>query len=188
MPDTGGISASALTEMRSLGLGLVTMGQTGLVEVVPPADLSLNISLPPLDRHSKGVRREFSKVHQKFGRGEWKEGFEAACKVLEKRSREYLTAQAQAGILNVPGKKGVAKPVSIKEVQKMPMGALKDVFCNKLSPNQIDALLCSGLKRINPDRIQVAHAVTSSRLEQRLRNSVGRHMWTIDNLLRKLAA
>jgi hypothetical protein len=68
------------------------------------------------------------------------------------------------------------------------MGALADVFCKKITPRPIDAQLCTGLKRINPDRINVAHDKMTTAVAKRLHGNVGRHMWTIDNLLRGIPA
>jgi hypothetical protein len=96
--------------------------------------------------------------------------------------------KVSGGAIQVPGKGGTPKTITPAKAQAMPLGALANVFCKKLMPNKIDAHLCSGLKRINPDRINVTHAITSLRKEKRLRENVGRHMWTIDNMLRKIPA
>jgi hypothetical protein len=127
-------------------------------------------------------------AYKRFGDGDWKHGFEEACKLVERYAREHLCREARAGNVQIPGRRGVARTLNAREIRRMPLGALANVFCQKLMPNQIDAHLCSGLKKINPDRVSVAHAVINRRTERRLRDNVGRHMWTIDNLLRKIPA
>lgn len=154
-------------------------------ELVAPVDLTINLQLPPIDRHRSSVRRDLRDVHLRFERGDWKSGFEDACKLVEKIARKYLRQEAR-GTLQVPGRGGVPRRLTEDDIEGLPMGALADVFCRKLSPNQIDALLCGGLKRINPDRILVAHNKLNAATERRLRRDVPRHMWTIDNMLRKL--
>ncbi|WP_395014948.1 hypothetical protein [Dongia sp.] len=182
------VNPDDIVRLRELGVGLTTINpESGAVmEIVAPNDLSLNIALPPLNRQRMSVRRDLGDAYKRFANGDWKHGFEDACKLVESYAREHLCREARAGQVQVPGKKGAAKTLGVNEIKRMPLGALADVFCKKLVPNQIDAHLCSGLKKINPDRISVAHKIKDRRIERRLRDNVGRHMWTIDNLLRKI--
>ena len=181
--------AAIVARVRELGIGLCTVdSKNAIIEVVAPSDLSMNVALPPLNRHKPRMRRKLLKVHQKFQRGDWKSGFETACKVIEQTSKNYLIKYAKAGRVQVVGKKGVPRTITPKEVSKMPMGALKDVFCGKLMPTHLDSLLCIALKNLNGDRIVVAHDRLTARADRRLRQNVGKHMWTIDNLLLKLSA
>jgi len=181
------MNGSDMVRIRELGVGLTAIDRTGaLSELVAPVDLSLNIALPPLNRHRASIKRELAKVHEHFGRGDWRRGFEHACKIVEKSARRYLARQVRANQVQVPGRHGHPRRVTLREVQRMPLGALADVFCTKLIQHPVDSHLCSGLKRINPDRIDVAHEIRSRRKERRLRGNVGRHMWTIDNLLKKI--
>jgi hypothetical protein len=181
------IPAATIPRIQELGIGLTIIDEDGsLREVLPPIDLSLNISLPPLDRHKAIVRRELFKAHREFDRGDWKRGFELACKTVERFARNYLLREARAGKVQVPGKGGLPKAVSPREIDRMPLGALAEIFCQKLIPSQVDAQLCGGLKKINPDRIDVAHDKMNASKERRLRANVARHMWTIDNLLTRI--
>ncbi|MBY0510427.1 MAG: hypothetical protein K2P94_09770 [Rhodospirillaceae bacterium] len=178
------IGANDLVFMQNLGLGLLVLRDDGgVAELLQPVDLSLRVALPPLDRHRPAVKVELSKVHSLFGRGDWKRGFEEACKVVEKNARTYLRRQAKANNVIVPSKKGKTKKLSVGEIDRMPLGALAKVFCNKMTPTPIDNQLCTGLEIINPDRINVAHHILTAKKEAQLRANVGRHMWTIDNLL-----
>jgi hypothetical protein len=151
--------------------------------LVPPIDLSLNIALPPLDRHRQRTKRALVKAYARFGRSDWKGGFEEACTIVETSARRYLST---SGTVQVLGKSGAPKKVAPNQINRMPLGALAEVFCGKLHQNQVDALLCSGLRKINPDRINVAHGKLSNAAEKRLRRNINKHMWTIDNLLRKI--
>ena len=179
--------ATVLAKIKKLGIGFQTVSSAGVVaEVAAPADLSMHVELPPLKRHRPAMRRKLAKVHSKFEQGDWKDGFEKACKIIEHSARGYLTKYAKAGWVQVVGKKGVAKTISSKDVQGMPLGALKDIFCGKLMPTHLDSLLCAGLKKLNVDRINVAHDKLNAQTERRLRQNVGKHMWTIDNLLLKI--
>ena len=172
--------------MHRLGIGLAVVDDNGvLTEMAPPLDLSMNIALPPLARHRIAVRREVAIVHGFFDRGDWRHGFEEACKLVENAAREYLRKQVRNGsLVTVQGKKGIPKKLTVKIINRLTLGQLADAFCQMMKPKAIDALLCSGLKAINPDRINVAHRKMDKRAERRLRENVGRHMWNIDNLLR----
>jgi hypothetical protein len=178
-----------LVMLKSLGVGLIVIDDDAVIsEVVPAVDLTMNITLPPLNRHRVAMRRQLQSIHEHFRNGEWKAGFEEACKLVEKSAREYLVRQIKASSVSVPGKAGQPRNISVDDAKRLPLGALADVFCMRLYPKQIDSHLCDGLKRINPDRINVAHKKLTSATERRLRTNVARHMWTIHNLLRQIPA
>jgi hypothetical protein len=163
--------------LKSLGVGLTIIDDDSVLsEVVPPIDLTMNISLPPLNRQRIAVRRELQKVHELFKHGDWKTGFEEACKLVEQTAREYLIRQIKNSAVTIPGKGGNPKNISHDEAKRLPLGALAEVFCMRLYPKQVDSHLCDGLKRINPDRINVAHRKLTNATERRLRTNVGRHM------------
>jgi len=175
-----------------MGIGLTMIGAAqDIVDVVPAIDLSVNITLPPIARHPPKERPELAKIHALFGSGDWKRGFEDACKLVESRARDYLVRQIKLRGTTSPlivVEDGKSKPLTSGKVKKMPLGALARTFCNLIAPKPIDSQLCNGLKGINDDRINVAHAKLDGRTERRLRTNVGRHMWTIDNLLRGIHA
>lgn len=180
------LKAKDLVLLKSQGVGLTVIDDEDVLsEVVSAIDLTMNITLPPLNRHRVAMRRQLLTVHGQFRNGNWKGGFEDACKLVEKTARDYLLNQIKNSQVTVPAKKG-PKTISKDEARRLPLGALANVFCQRLYPKQIDSQLCGGLKKINPDRIKVAHNKLSNSDERRLRENVGRHMWTIDNLLREL--
>jgi hypothetical protein len=186
IPQGSTISGDTVASLRTLGVGLTMVDHSGkLTSLAMPIDLTLNLQLPPHDRHRAPTKRALQKIHLIFESGDWKRGFEESCKLVENAARAYLLREVRASMVQVPGRKG---PKTLTEVQvnKFTLGQLADVFCNKLTPKQIDSLLCSGLKRINPDRITIAHGKLTTRKKNRLRQNVGRHMWAIDNLLLKI--
>jgi hypothetical protein len=188
IPQNKKFSGDVIAELKALGVGLTMVGGEGnLISVLPPVDLTLNLRLPPRDRHRPPVRRELRKVHSIFEGGDWKRGFEESCKLVEDVAREYLMQEVKASMVQVPGKSG-PKTLTTAQVGKFTLGQLADVFCTKLTPKPIDSLLCSGLKKINPDRVDLAHRKMTPGKERKLRENVGRLMWTIDNLLFKIPA
>lgn len=187
LPNNANLKTVALAALREFGVGLYTLNENDeLQKIIEPKDLTLNIALPPLNQLGAAKRRKLIPVYELFKDGDWKRGFEEACKVIEASARRQLVSQAKLGMVRVIGKKGAAKAVKDSEVKKMPLGALADVFCKKIGATHIDSLLCGGLKRINPDRVNVAHGKLKGATAARLRKNVGRHMWTIHNLLRSL--
>jgi hypothetical protein len=78
---------------------------------------------------------------------------------------------------------GKVKSPTVQEIKRMPMGALKDIFCRLVSQNKLEANLCSALTQLNPDRIRRAHKRTLKTSETALRKRVGSHFWLINNAL-----
>lgn len=188
IPNRDTISPSKIVEVRQLGIGLKTIDDQGvLAEIIPPRDLSMNIQLPPLEPHKKAIRQELALIHRYFEGDDWRRGFEEACKLVESKARRHLEQQITKGAkVQVQSKKG-PKFLTTQSVRKMTLGQLAQTFCDVVYPKSIDTLLCTGLKKINPDRISVAHRRTDAKAERKLRENVGRHMWTIDNLLKGLS-
>lgn len=184
-PTSAKFSGDLVSRVRRLGVGLTVVDAAGnLTEIVSAADLSLNVTLPPLSRQAGAVRPELSKIHDAITNGDWKKGFEDACKLTETTARRYLVRQVQrAGPVQVITK-GKPKSLTVKAVGRMTLGQLAHAFCNMMAPKLIDSLLCAGLRGINPDRISAAHGLLRGKKEKRLRDNIGRHMWTIHNLLR----
>src|SRR6266851_10031889 len=113
LPQNGAISTEAMVRVRELGVGLTAIGPDGnCVEILAPVDLSVNIQLPPLERHRAPIRRELAKVHAWFDRGDWKGGFEEACKLLEKSARDHLRREARAARVQVPGGGGAPRTLA----------------------------------------------------------------------------
>jgi hypothetical protein len=188
IPQDMRFSGDVIAKLKALGVGLTMVDSNGtLIAVLPSVDLTLNLTLPPRDRHRSPIRRELQKVHNIFDGGDWKRGFEESCKLVEDVARGYLMQEVKASMVQVPGKNG-PKTLSATQVHKFTLGQLADVFCTKLTPKPIDSLLCSGLKKINPDRVNLAHRKMTPAKERKLRENVGRLMWTIDNLLFKIPA
>jgi len=186
IPQGSTISGNTVARLRTLGVGLTMVDNTGkLTPLTAPVDLTLNLQLPPHDRHRAPIKRALQQIHPIFEAGDWKRGFEESCKLIEKTARAYLLREVRASMVQIPGAKG-PKTLTETQVNKLTLGQLADVFCNKLAPKQIDSLLCNGLKRINPDRINIAHGKMTTRKQNRLRGNVGRHMWAIDNMLLKI--
>jgi len=189
LPETARIRAEFIAQANEFGFGITIISDLGVInQVVAPRDLTLNLPLPPIDGHRVQIKRALKAIYNRISKGDWKRGFEESCKLVERKARDYLVREARAGNVRVVAKSGTSRPITVADVERMPMGALADVFCNKLPQSQIDSLLCGGLKQINPDRIDVAHNKLTKRKELRLRQNVPKHLWTINNMLKTLPA
>jgi hypothetical protein len=190
IPQSKKIPGDLIAKLKALGVGLTMVDSDGmLIVVLAPIDLTLNLQLPPRDRHRPSVRRELQRVQNIFEGGDWKRGFEESCKLVEEVARNYLMQEVKASMVQIPGKgKGRPRTLTTEQVSKFTLGQLARVFCDKLTPKQIDSLLCSGLQKINPDRVNLAHRKLTLAKERKLRDNIGRLMWTIDNLLFKIPA
>jgi hypothetical protein len=128
------------------------------------------------------VRQLLGESLDRLERGDWRPAFEDACVVLEEESRAYLLRNLKMGRVKYEDG-GKIKVPSVKQIKKMPMGALKDIFCRLVAQNKLEANLCSALSSLNPDRILRAHRRRSKGAEGALRRRVGSHFWLINNAL-----
>lgn len=187
------VPARARTTTAKIAKAQVLNG--GLYSVLPdrtvqcilqPGDLSFNPSLPDISSLPKSARVALMPAYEMFRSGNWRRGFEDACKVAENSSRTYLLKIQKLGrAVVLDGSK--QRNLTAKEIKRLPLGALADVFCKLKAQNATEAFLCTALKRINPERIITTHKGTTQREREKLKKAVGRHMWGIHNVLGKLA-
>jgi ribosome biogenesis SPOUT family RNA methylase Rps3 len=127
-----------------------------------------------------------SPAYERFERGEWRDGFEDACQVLESEARRYLQAGVQSGRIVVLTARGAQKRLTPEKIERLTMGQLKDTLGAIQNKNRADVTIFVALDRLNRDRIGAVHHRRQRRTELRLRQNVGHHMWTIDTALRAL--
>jgi hypothetical protein len=154
--------------------------------LVPPVDLALQLEPPELKNYPNSIRKALGPSYEQIGRGNWVEGFEDACNAVEDRARKYLTKHTDSGRITVSlGKKAGIK-LSRAEIDKMPLGALKDAFLAIDNPNHADAVIGQCLAELNPDRILAAHKRREAAAQRRLRRNVGKQMWIVLKALKEL--
>jgi len=176
-------SSSPLTQdeeykLRALGVGLYSVEEKNVIERITPRDLGLAIQLPSLASLSRSLRPLLGSAYEQFERAQWREGFEDACQALENQARQYLKTGCKTGRIKLLTNKG-SKTLKPRQIDKMTMGQLAKVFTWIQNQNHPDSVIGQALKRINKDRIGVAHHKSKPRTEKRLRANVGKHMWTI---------
>jgi hypothetical protein len=158
----------------------------GVSELLPPHDLALNVALPELRSFSPALRRILGPVYEKFNRGDWREGFEEACLVLETEARNYLKEGIRSTRITILDKRGAPNNPTLTKVGRMTLGQLASVFARIQSQNHTDSLLAGILPKINPDRIGVVHKKRTVAAENRLRKNVGKNMWMLINALKAI--
>ena len=179
LPASIAISVNDQLDLQRLGVGIYLFDGNRVVEMLVPADLAVNIGLPALNRYSNKVRKSLGGSFEQIRRGNWREGFEDACVALEDDARRYLTKHVDSGRIVTVSPTGNVTTPSRKKIDGMTMGGLKTTFLAIRAPNGADAKIAGVLKRLNPDRIRVAHKRRSPQAEQALRRNVGRQLWTI---------
>lgn len=173
-------------ECRDRGVGIYVHQGTGIAEWFPPKDRSLTIELPNLSELPRSVRSTLGPAYEKFNRGQWKDAFEDACKAFEQKVRPYLIREIhQTQRLKIIENGAVKNPTE-KQINKMPLGALKDTLKKAQPQNQTDAILYKTLDAINPDRIGIVHKSNTARTDRNLRANVGKHMHAIFQALKQL--
>lgn len=177
--------AKTQLECQRLGIGIYVSTSAGLQELVPAQDLSLQVQLPDIKRLPKQLRVALGSAYEQFGRQQWREGFEEACKALENRAKEYLIPQVTQQILSII-EGGVRKNVSEATMRRMTLGQLANTY-GKLQPQTlIVSLVHKTLAAINSDRVGVAHKISERKTEKSLRRNVGMHMHAIVQAFRHL--
>ena len=179
------IKPELLRHLRDAGVGLYHSDDAGLVEIVVPRDLNLDLALPPLAGNRRSVRMALQPIYAKFGRGDWHDGFKDACQLLESHARRYLLARVQAGHATFV-KAGVPKTYSAAQLRRLTIGQLAIAFSELVLPDAKDEAIRRALVAINPDRIGAVHKTDDRRVRNRLRKNVGTHMWILVNGLKVL--
>jgi hypothetical protein len=174
--------ASQAAGLRSAGIGLASLASAGLQYESDARDLAFHAQAPDRTLLKPKVRQLLGEALDRLDRGDWRPAFEDACGVLEEECRAYLLKNLKMGRVKYQSGRKIKIPTA-GQIKKMPMGALKDIFCTLISQNQLEAHLCSALTKLNPDRIRRAHKRKSKGAETALRRRAGPHFWLINNAL-----
>ncbi len=186
-PKLENLGMRCLKFCQKWGIGIYTLEGDDFKMMVNEIDLAFQGELP--DRKSLGTptQRLLGSAYDEYSRGNWREGFGKAVEVLEEQSRKYLRKEAKGGMCKYQAGKKV-KILAASEVNKMSLGAIKDVVCGITPQNSLNANLCSALRKLNPTRIAKVHNPNSTATEKNLRKRVGRDMWLIVNMVKQLVA
>ncbi len=181
------IGAADLAKLRGLGIGvyceMVTAdGSRDLISLVDGRDLAFNAALPDLNTLKPKVRKLVAAFYEEFERGDWRRSFRDACTILEEKCRSRLLQNVKLGRAQYQ-RGGKLRTPNAKEVNRMTLGQIKEVFCGLVAQNQIEANICKALTKLNPLRIRITHRPSSAATERRLRAEAGSSMWTIINSL-----
>lgn len=171
---------------RNRGIGVYVWSADDYQCLNEEIDLAFNAELPDIKEFNRDTRRLLGPAYDLFHGGKWREGFECAVRILEEDARRYLLRQINAGRADYNDPKNTKKTLNRRQVSKFTLGQLKDIFCNLLSQNSLEAHLCAGLSRLNPTRIERIHRPSSRRTEKRMRDRVGQDMWAIVDLIREM--
>jgi hypothetical protein len=180
------LSTGDHTLLRELGAGLYIDSQSGIAEMVNHTDLAVNIGLPDLSQYPPRVRRALGGSFEQISRGNWREGFEDGCVALEDEARKYLKRHVATGRIALVTPTGRVVTPTAARTERMTLGLLKDAFLAIQNPNLSDSKIAAALRKLNPDRIRVAHKKRSRQAEQALRRNVGRQVWLLVAALKEL--
>ncbi len=165
--------------LREAGVGILISSNTGVMELVAPRDLAIEVPLPERATMPTRLRRQLGPVYEKFDRGEWQDGFADACQVLETEASRYLIDGIRRGRVTFRTKAGNAKTYAAIDINRMPIGPLSNAFSEIEIQNYADVVILNSLQRINPDRVGRTHHAARAATQTRLRHNVPRHMWVL---------
>lgn len=180
-----GLSMEDVAELRAKRVGLYSYSDGALAELVPPADLAVNISLPSLGGLKAAYRNKIQPCFDKIDRGEWVDGFRDACQVLEDCARELLRDGVRRGRVSFV-KKGKSVSYPLGKIGKMTQGQLAHAYAEVQNPTQVDMVLGRALQRVNGARITAVHKTHRAKNNSKIRVQVGQHLWTIVSALRQI--
>jgi hypothetical protein len=181
-PENNTITVAEVTSVRNQRIGLTVRTATGFDVTSEARDLAFHAHAPDRASLKPEVRELLGEAFDRLEAGDWRPAFEDACTVLEERCKIYLLTKAKMGGVKYKLGSTIKNPTS-KNIRKMTLGAMKDVFCRMVNQNQVEANLCRALTKLNPDRIRRAHTRHERSSEAALRRRVGPHFWLITNAL-----
>lgn len=181
-PANAAIGITHITYLTRQRVGLTIHSPAGFEVTSEARDLAFHAQAPDRAALKPKVRELLGEAFDRLEAGDWRPAFEEACAVLEERCRSYLLMKLKMGGVKYKTGSKIKTPTN-KQIKKMTLGALKDVFCKMISQNQLEANLCAALTKLNPDRVRRAHTRHSAGSEAALRRRVGPHMWLISNAL-----
>lgn len=171
-----------MSKLRGLGIGFMRQHGDGFHREVESRDLAFHAKAPDRASLKPKVRALLGEALDRLDGGDWRPAFEDACGILEEECRRYLLRNLRMGRVKYQvGTK--TKIPTVAHINKMTLGALKDVFCQMISQNHTEAHLCAALTKINPDRIRRTHRKKAKNAEAAVRRRVGIHFWLINNAL-----
>jgi hypothetical protein len=173
-------------KLRELGIGLYLVTRNTATEAIVPQDMAANFHLPEIASTPQRFRAAIGPSHEKFERGDWREGFVEACRVLEVEARRYLKAGLVNGRVVLITASGRRSRLTQAGVDRLTMGQLRDQFALIQNQNHADSVVHGVLDRVVGDRNAATHNRAHARTELALRRNVGQHMWAIDAALRAL--
>jgi len=160
--------------------GLIVHDDDSLTVIREPADLAVHAVLPDLKDLKKSVRPILAGAFKKFRGDDWRDGLFEAYAEVEQHARDYLADNVRSGrtVVEKPGKSG-PKIVTDVEIEKMPLGALKDTFPYIKVPTHKDTRIGQTLALINKTRVGLAHKRRKVEVEAEVRAHVGQHIHAV---------
>ncbi|SRR6266851_1417461 len=183
-------SGRKIAKLSLMGVGLYLLEGGDVHQLVTARDLALKVYLPDLKMLHPKIRRLLGSVYEQFDQSMWREGFDDACQAVETSGRaylkRYLRREMQLGHVAFAKPNGSPINRTPAQIDKMTLGQLAAAFESIAVPNHATSIAAQSLKRLNRDRVGVAHFKMRPSTERRLRDNVGRHMYTVIATLKAL--
>lgn len=170
LPDNASLTIDAMSRLSDAQVGVVHVAQTDVKVVVPPGDLTLNLVLPRLP---PGTHQHLGDAWDLMRRGDWMEGFDEACQVLNRLGAEHLASKVQSGALTL------STATTPAQIRKATLGALGAHYSQVRKPGRIESTIEGVIKDINDNRITVAHYKRDPDRQPELRAKLNRQTYLI---------
>lgn len=181
-----GLSLDDVALLKRKKIALYSYNGTNIDELVPPADLAVNIALPSLDNLKLAHKKLLQPSFEKIDRGEWIDGFKDACQILEDVARELLKDGVRRSRVSFSSVNGKQIIYTVKAIGKMTQGGLARAYKEIQKPTHTDIVLGKALQMVNKARITAVHKTRTAKNNTKIRVQVGQHLWTIVSAFRQL--
>lgn len=173
-------------ELKTLGVGMLLVGDGKADETMAAKDLALAVELPGITTLPDRVKKKLGPVYEHFDRAEWREGFAEACLALEDAARKHLWKGVKAGRIVIVSESGTQQQLTKQQIDKLTMGQLARRFALIVQQSHADRVIGDALKTVNPNRVGVTHHKGKAAVEAKLRRDVGGQMWLIVGALKEI--
>lgn len=183
IPGTETIPTSQMSRLTKAQVGIVAVDGQDVQLLCSAADLTVNLAIPRLP---PGVHAFLGDAWDLIREGKWMEGFDEACQVLNRLAASHLVKKINAGTVSFVTPAGKPKALTVAEIERAPLGAIREYFSWIEKPGTIETTVEGVIGEINANRVTVAHFKREPDRQEALRAKVARQTFMVLNAVKLL--
>ena len=183
LPDSAVMSMEVMGRLGQAQVGVVLVSRDSVQVVAAAADLTVNLALPRLP---PGTQVYLGDAWDLIRSGNWMEGFEEACQVLNTLAAGHLSKKLQGGTISFVAPPGNRARPTVAQVERATLGTLGGYYSLVAKPGRVETTVEGVIKEINENRITVSHFKRDPSRQSELRDNVARHTFMVLNAVKLL--